>query len=317
MAMVLMALKNAEYWRRRSEEIIEHNLNITEEELAIKLHGHYAEALQSINADIEKWLYRLANNNEISMSEARKWLKKDELDEFKYDIDTYVRLGREQNAHFDEAIAKQLENASARVHISRLEEIKTRMLMHVETLYGKQEDLTRIAGVRMITNTHKSLVGEFEGIVPFIDEAKALQMISEPWAKDGSDFSDKIWKNKHGLMNNIDKDITQGVIRGDNYGKLTSKMAKELNASEGAAGRLIMTESTAFSSLAQIETYKGLDVEEVEIIETIDSHTCDECSSLNGTVIKVSDMDVGITIPPFHPWCRGTTCPHNKEWEEE
>ena len=312
-----MALKNAEYWRRRSEEIIEHNLNVTEEEIATNLHAQYRQAIKDINSDIELWIARTAENNEITMVQARKWLKKEELDDFKLDLARYIDLGRSQNMSIDEAVAKQLENASARVHISRLEELKIRMLMHIEGLYGPQEDLTRESGKRIIVNTHTGIVGEFAGIAPFIDDAKATQMVSDPWAQDGSNFSSKLWKNKKALLENINKDIVQGVIRGENYKDLTAKMAKRLNASEHAAGRLIMTESTAFSSLAQIETYKGLDVEEVEIIETIDSHTCDECSSLNGTVIKVSDMDVGITIPPFHPWCRGTTCPHNKEWEEE
>lgn len=157
---------------------------------------------------------------------------------------------------------------------------------------------------------HSSLLDDFEGIAPFINTAKALEMTKEPWARDGSDFSDRIWKSKQGLLGNLNKDIIQGVIRGDSYDKLTQKMAQELNASEHAAGRLLMTESTAFSTMAQKETFKGLDVEMIEIVETIDSHTCAECASMNGRIMKIKDVEAGVTAPPFHPWCRGCICPY-------
>lgn len=55
--------------------------------------------------------------------------------------------------------------------------------------------------------------------------------------------------------------------------------------------------------------YKDLDVEMVEIIETLDSHTCSICGGLDGTVIPISQYEPGVTVPPFHPNCRGTTAP--------
>ena len=47
----------------------------------------------------------------------------------------------------------------------------------------------------------------------------------------------------------------------------------------------------------------------VEIIETLDSHTCSICGGLDGKVIPISQYEPGVTVPPFHPNCRGTTAP--------
>ena len=72
---------------------------------------------------------------------------------------------------------------------------------------------------------------------------------------------------------------------------------------------MVNTETTYFNAVATKECYKDLDVEMVEIIETLDSHTCSICGGLDGKVIPISQYEPGVTVPPFHPNCRGTTAP--------
>ncbi len=72
---------------------------------------------------------------------------------------------------------------------------------------------------------------------------------------------------------------------------------------------MVNTETTYFNAVAAKECYKDLDVEMVEIIETLDSHICSICGGLDGTVIPISQCEPGVTVPPFHPNCRGTTAP--------
>lgn len=56
-----------------------------------------------------------------------------------------------------------------------------------------------------------------------------------------------------------------------------------------------------------MDCYKELDIKEYEIVETLDSRTCDVCADLDGKVFKMSEYQVGVTAPPFHPRCRGCT----------
>lgn len=66
-----------------------------------------------------------------------------------------------------------------------------------------------------------------------------------------------------------------------------------------------MTESAAFANQARRDCMKELGVEQYEIVETLDSHTCETCGLLDGKHYKMSEFEVGVTAPPFHPWCRG------------
>lgn len=45
------------------------------------------------------------------------------------------------------------------------------------------------------------------------------------------------------------------------------------------------------------------------MVAALDRDTCELCGSMDGQVFKMSDYQVGLTAPPFHPWCRCCTCP--------
>lgn len=57
-------------------------------------------------------------------------------------------------------------------------------------------------------------------------------------------------------------------------------------------------------------------MEQFEIVETLDSYTCEHCAEMDSRVFDMKDFEVGVTAPPFHPWCRGTTAPYYDDWEE-
>ena len=71
-----------------------------------------------------------------------------------------------------------------------------------------------------------------------------------------------------------------------------------------------MTEEAYFSSEAQKDCFRELDVEQYEIVATLDNITSEICQNMDGKVFKMSEWEIGITAPPFHPWCRTTTVPH-------
>ena len=74
-----------------------------------------------------------------------------------------------------------------------------------------------------------------------------------------------------------------------------------------------MTEESYFSSAAQRDCFNELDVEQYEIVATLDSHTSDICRSLDGKHFPMKDFQAGVTAPPFHVYCRSTTVPYFDE----
>ena len=79
----------------------------------------YLDAQRSVQKEIESWYARFAVNNQISLTDARKWLTAGQLEEFHWSVEQYIKIG--EQAGLDAAWLKKLENASARFHISRLE----------------------------------------------------------------------------------------------------------------------------------------------------------------------------------------------------
>ena len=90
----------------------------------------YDKAMHDIERDISVWYHRIADNNEISYAAAKELLKKNELKEFKWSVDDYIKAG-EENA-VNKKWIKELENASARYHISRLEAMKIQIRQRAE-----------------------------------------------------------------------------------------------------------------------------------------------------------------------------------------
>ena len=83
------------------------------------------------------------------------------------------------------------------------------------------------------------------------------------------------------------------------------------------AGRLVMTESAYFAAEAQKDAFRTLDVEEFEIVGTLDSKTCPLCVSFDGEHMPMAQYEAGVTASPFHPWCRCCTAPFSDDMDGE
>lgn len=285
------------------------------------LERQYTKAAQEVEKEIAGWYSRLANNNGITMSEAKKLLSDDELKEFKWNVEEYIEKGRENN--IDGRWMKELENASARVHINRLEAMKLQMQQQVEVLYGNELDsFDKFMRDTYTEGFYRSAFEIQRGLgvgtnLAKLDTDKINKVLSKPWAADGSNFSSRIWKQKNQLVNELHNGLTQAFIRGTDSYELTKLISNRFKVSKGQAGRLVMTETAYFHSAAQIDSFKELGVKEYEITAVLDSHTSEICRDMDGKHLPISEFKAGITAPPFHCWCRSTTVPYfNDEFTE-
>jgi SPP1 gp7 family putative phage head morphogenesis protein len=306
-------MKNNAYWKRRMEMLETAQLEKGQRFYA-DLERQYRIASANIEKEINNWYQRFAENNQITMAEAKKLLKTGELAEFKWNVQEYIKYG-EENA-LNQQWMKELENASARVHISRLEALKIQLQQQVEVLYGNQSDgldkLLRDIYSEGYYHTAFEIQRGFNigWDLHDLDSNQLDKILSRPWSLDGRTFSDRIWVNKQQLIGSLQTQLTQAVIRGESPDVLIKNLAQQMNVDKNKAGRLIMTESAAFASAAQKDCFKALDVEKYEIVATLDNRTSQICQDLDGEVFDMKDYQVGVTAPPFHPWCRTTTVPY-------
>ncbi len=309
-------MKNSAYWKLRFEQL-EEAQNRQGAAVFAEIEKQYKEAQKQLEGEIARWYQRFADNNGITLAQARGYLKGADLEEFKWDVQDYIKYGQE-NA-LTGGWMKELENASAKYHISKLEALKIQTQQSLEVMFFKQlGTVTKAMGSIFESGYYHTAYELQKGFnigwdIAGLNQAQIEKVISKPWAVDGKNFSERIWANKEKLISELHGELTQSIMLGTDPQKAIDSLAKKMNTSKYNAGRLIMTEEAYFSSAAQRDCFNELDVEQYEIVATLDSHTSDICRSLDGKHFPMKDFQPGITAPPFHVYCRSTTVPYFDE----
>ena len=305
-------MEHDKYWAERFEQLMEAELRKADD-LSAEMVKEYRQTAQDLNDDIQRWYARFAAENKMGLAEARRVLTGRELAEFRWTVDEYIKYAKK--ADLSEAYIQKLKNASARVHIDRLEAIRMQMAQHIEKLAAKgNARLTDVlrgiypdAQMRTAYEVQKK-----KGFEPFarIPEADVDRILKKPWVSDGLNFSDRIWRDKERLLSTLQGELTRGLIRGEPYGKIAQRIAGRMGVARSAAARLVETEAAFFSSRGQLDAFRDLGVEQYEFVATLDSRTSETCREMDGKVLPLSEFKPGITAPPLHCHCRSTTCPY-------
>lgn len=310
-------MRNGEYWQKRMMA-----LEAATHSSAAKAYKTAASALEDsgilLNKEIDKWIGRIAKNNGISVQEARKWLKGAELKEFQWDLETYIRKG-EENAYSHKWV-KELENASARAHISRLEAMELEIESILRDAYGVQytvtgDLLTQVYQDRYYGAAYDIEIGTGNGtMLAGLSESAVRQVVSNPWSNDNVNFSSRIWSAMDDMKEELHKQLTRQILTGAAPDQAISAMTQYVDAgvkkAKYRAGRLVMTESAAIGNKAQQDCFAALGVKEYVIIATLDGKTCAECGDMDSLHFPMNKFEIGVTAPPFHPMCRCCTAPY-------
>lgn len=306
--------RSNEYWSKRLIQL-EEAMENRGLEYYYELERAYQEAANSTQKQVLLLYSRLAENNNISLVEAKKLLTTNELSEFRWTVDEYIKRARE-NEHTQQW-AKELENASLRYRISRLEAMRIHMQNHAELLMGHELDgISKLMGdvytegyyrTRHILETGIGIGYGFEGI----DNKAVEKVLSKPWVADGRNFSERIWGvHRPQLINDLHTGLTQALIGGKSSNSLIDTISKKYNVAKHRAETLVRTERAYFLSLSQQDNYKELDVEEQQFVATLDLRTSDICRSMDGKIIRTCDIEIGRNAPPLHCRCRSIMTPY-------
>jgi SPP1 gp7 family putative phage head morphogenesis protein len=301
------------YWQKRFTLLTESLLNKSENYYK-ELEEEYEKFLSILQRDIEHFYIRFSDNNEITMTDARRILDNRELKEFHWTVEEYIKKCKENSV--DQRWIKELENASTRVRLSRLQSLQYQIRQQVEIIAAKRligltklsEELIKEGYYRSIYEAQKGFrIGDTFTI---LDSRTIESIIAKPWAPDGSNFSERIWRDRELLVSELQKELAQSFIRGDAPDTVIRSISKKMDVSKRAAGRLIMTESAFFANEARAKAFKELGVEEYQFLATLDMRTSDICQKMDLEIFKLSERILGVNWPPLHCWCRSTVVPH-------
>lgn len=302
-----------EYWKKRYEEEMEramHQADGPKKDLR-----KYADTvIRRLEKDINDWYQRYANENGMSLADAKKQLNARELKAFNMDLEEYRDIAERDELSAEHK--KMLKQASARQQLDRVQELYINTVQELES-WAKYQDSTisdLLSNVYESSNYRaawmtQSMKGQYD-MYAQVDHRTIQRIIDSPWTPDGKNFSARIWDNRRQLATSLQNDFIQALIAGDGTATMSEAIAKRMNTSYNNANRLVETELARVHSQAFMDCMAELDVDAVEILATLDSKTSPICRRMDGKVVQRKDAKPGITIPPFHCHCRSTTVPY-------
>ncbi len=303
-----MKKRSNHYWEQRANSRMA-SYHKNSDETISKINKAYDKAIADINSDIKKIFNKYAMEYKLSKTEARQLLNsyihakdlKSIRDKIKYIQDEDLK----------KYLMAQLNYSPYKARITRLEALKESIYINTKLLSQEEFKLStsdyidnmKEAYYRNIFDIQKGIGLGFtfsEMPIDFIEE-----VLRNKWS--GENYSKRIWNNTDVLAERLEEVITSGLMSGAN----SKKMAKELDdlSSYGkfASERLIRTETTYVTNMAEIESYKECDIEKCVFLATLDLRTSKICRSMDGKVLIVGKAKPGVNLPPLHPFCRSTT----------
>lgn len=298
------------YWEKRASFLENKNFQKSNDLIRL-IDKEHKLAMKKIESDIDFYLSRIAKEGNLSVAEARKLLSKGELDHFRMSLGDYIEAGE---GKLTDEIKSQLELASNLHHISRQQAMAIELKKHIDSLYNKYlGETTKYLATNYEESFYQSLydLGKFEGFKSFqkLNTSEIDSIIKRPWAEDGQNFSDRIWKNQEKLINSLQEELLGSAMRGDKIDRAIKNIAEKMEVSKSNASRLIRTESAFISNLAMTNAYEKGTCEKYEILATLDLKTSEICRHMDGKKFLFKDKLVGVNHPPFHPNCRTVTIP--------
>lgn len=274
-------------------------------ESAVKrINKAYDKAIKDINKDIDRVFYNYKTKSKLTDLEAKELLNskvtKKELDNIREGINSI------QDREIKRHMSAQLNANAYKARITRLEALKESININIK----KVADVEVIESTKLYTNNIKKAYysnaftiqkGLGMGFnIAQMTTSTVQEMLKNVWS--GKHYSKRIWGNTDVLIEKLEEVISSGLMSG----KSSKLMARELqdltSFGKYATERIIRTETTYISNVAELESYKECGIDKYVFVATLDLRTSKVCREHDGKVYEVSKGVPGSNLPPLHPF---------------
>lgn len=285
--------KQNEYWRAREEEALRLRLK-DEAEYQRRIDEIYADMLESCQSEIDRFYRKYAEEESISLAEAKKRVSRLDIEAYERKAARYV-----EEKNFSKEANAEMRLYNATMKINRLEMLKANIGLE---LISGHDDLEKFMNDILQGRTEDELKRQ-AGILgdTIRDNAKAAHSIVNASFQNAT-FSERIWMYQDALKADLSKLLHSGLIQGKNPRVLARELESKFGASKYNAERLMRTELARVQTDAQKKSFQRMDFDEYTF--HANSNCCDACQALNGKHFKVKDMMPGENAAPIHPSCR-------------
>ena len=296
------------YWHSR-QTLADAAMEKDERALSIRVHNAYESELRRLNREIAEYYQRYGENGILEYRRLMETMDPKDRELLIRDCDEFLRQHPDMQSIVDvrKSIYKlnRLEGlqASARLHLYQATgDVAQRIDNHImrQSLRGANTAAEAMGFGRAFYNIDSDLVRRF---------------IDAVWTGNTS-YSQRIWDNTETLASYVAQDMSKAFARGDSYERIAKALSKRfVDVPQSSLMRLVYTEGTYVSRMAQVEELKreGFDSYTIQVVH--DGRTCEQCHGVEGKTFRFEDMQVGVNFPPLHPYCRCQIAPAVEDWD--
>ncbi len=215
----------------------------------------------------------------------------------------------------DKALSQLIRRASLQRAISREEFLQMQLQLLASELYGQTADTAHKTLTEIFEDSYYHTIFDSQQFVGYgsnfnrISTHQIEAAVSTAWK--GKNYSERLWgDHRQSLARYLNRIVTTGSIEGLSNTAMRAQLQKAMDMSAYEARRLIRTEGAQVASRASLAGYREFGTPQFEFLATLDFKTSTICRDMDGKVFDVADGEIGVNMPPLHPFCRSTTVPH-------
>ena len=304
------------YWKQRSvnlENLLQNETTAT----VVEINKLYSEAAEIIVSKMNKIFETFKKGGQIDSEHALQLLSTEFTVQQRQEL--LEQLKKTTDEKIRREIISMLDAPAYADRISRLQALQNMVYAQALKLGAAEEnlitsrlkDVTKDSYYKTIFNDQKRIGKVYDFNI--ISDRRLKAMLAHKWS--GSNYSSRIWKNNDKFVKKLQQTIEVGCLTGLSLKELEEHIIDDCigaTSDEGqryCASRLIRTEVNYFANQGMLMGYKEAGIEKYLFLATLDLKTSEICRKLDLKSFSVSDAEVGVNLPPMHPFCRSVTVP--------
>lgn len=144
-----------------------------------------------------------------------------------------------------------------------------------------------------------------------LDDEEVKKAINGVWCGDGKNWSDRIWSNKTLLQERIREGVVDSIASGMSKDQLVKRLMEDFNVGFHQADRIARTELAYIRNKSALDSYERMGEDKYEVLAN--QADDDSCSPYDKKTFLISEAQVGVNFPPFHPNCKCCIIPVKRE----
>lgn len=293
------------YWQDRVNEILQYvdRADIAEYK---KLADIYNEYVKEIQDEIFKFYGKYATDEGITLQEAKKKLRGEDLSDYRENAKKYFEEAKE-----NPELLKRLNEQYKSSQITRLEALHLDLEYHLGLLNGSLQVAFAAYLAKTAQYVYRKIMG---GRSTSTLSPHALQeVVNMPW--NGYNYSEGLWGNTDNLGRDARKTFEKGFVRGSSPREMATELRKRYDVAQHRAETLVRTDGSLVINNATAKRYMDAGLKNYRIHVHLDERTTEICKDISkkDELLSFSKYEPGRTAPPFHYSCRSTIVPDEEE----